>query len=66
MPRAERNNVVKRELCGCFSVKAKPCRPKREDKGREKQEDLFLVIALKARISKAKTTEVQVCVHTWG
>lgn len=47
---------------GVSARKAKPCRPKR-DKGREK-EDLFLVIALKARISEVKTTEVHVCLHT--
>lgn len=41
--------------------KQSPVGPKEKDKGREK-EDLFLVIALKARISKVETTEV----HTWG
>lgn len=46
--------------------KQSPVGPKEKDKGREKEEDLFLVIALKARISKVKTAEVQVCLHTWG
>lgn len=46
--------------------KQSPVGPKERDKGREKEEDLLLVIALKARISEMKTTEVHVCLHAWG
>lgn len=43
-----------------------PVGPKKKGKGGGKKEDLFVVIALKARISKVKTTDLQACLYIWG
>lgn len=68
MPCIERKKVVKKQLCGCFSMKKNqsPVGPKKKGKGGGKKEDLFVVIALKARISKVKTTDLQACLYIWG